>query len=62
MLKKAKDDAVKDLYKVIDAAVETIAQKRGMALVIDTDKESVTFINPIMGEDITEDVKALLVR
>ena len=33
-----------------------------MALVIDTDKESVTFINPIMGEDITEDVKALLVR
>jgi len=62
MLKKAKDDAVKDLYKVIDAAVETIAQKHGMALVIDTDKESVTFINPIMGEDITEDVKALLVR
>ena len=62
MLKKAKDDAVKDLYKVIDAAVETIAQKRGMALVIDTDKESVTFINPIMGEDITEDVKAILVR
>ena len=62
MLKKAKDDAVKDLYKVIDAVVETIAQKRGMALVIDTDKESVTFINPIMGEDITEDVKALLVR
>ena len=62
MLKKAKDDAVKDLYKVIDAAVETIAQKRRMAFVIDTDKESVTFINPAMGEDITEDVKALLVR
>lgn len=41
-------------------AVNIIAQERGYAFVLNTDKEAVTLINPALGEDITEAVKQLL--
>jgi outer membrane protein len=50
-------DAIKT---TINMAVNTVAQERGYAFVLNTDKEAVPFINPAMGEDITEAVKQLL--
>ena len=37
--------------------VSIIAQERGYAFVLNSDKQAVTFVNPAMGEDITEAVK-----
>ena len=45
---------------IINMAVNIIAQERGYAFVLNTDKEAVTFINPALGVDITEAVKQLL--
>ncbi len=44
----------------IDVIVSTIAQERGYAFVLNSDKQAVTFINPAMGEELTEVVKQLL--
>ena len=46
----------------IDVIVSTIAQERGYAFVLNSDKQAVTFINPAMGEEIGEAVKQLLVK
>jgi len=48
------------LNKTINAAVSAIATERGYAFVLNCDTTSVTFVNPTMGEDITEAVIQLL--
>ena len=48
------------IQSIIASVLKTIGQERGYAFIINTDKESVPFINPALGEDITSDVKALL--
>lgn len=60
MLSEAKANMMEAIKTTINMAVNIIAQKRGYAFVLNTDKEAVTFINPALGEDITEAVKQLL--
>lgn len=60
MLSEAKANMMEVIKTTINMAVNIIAQERGYAFVLNTDKEAVTFINPALGEDITEAVKQLL--
>lgn len=60
MLSEAKANMMEAIKTTINMAVNIIAQERGYAFVLNTDKEAVTFINPALGEDITEAVKQLL--
>lgn len=60
MLSEAEAKMMEVIKTTINMAVNIIAQERGYAFVLNTDKEAVTFINPALGEDITEAVKQLL--
>ena len=60
MLSEAEANMMEVIKTTINMAVNIIAQERGYAFVLNTDKEAVTFINPTLGEDITEAVKQLL--
>ncbi len=60
MLNDAEASMLDAIKTTINMAVNTVAQERGYAFVLNTDKEAVPFINPAMGEDITEAVKQLL--
>lgn len=60
MLSDAEAGMMEAVKTTINMAVNLIAQEHGYAFVLNTDKEAVTFINPALGEDITETVKQLL--
>ena len=60
MLSDAEAGMMEAVKTTINMAVDLIAQEHGYAFVLNTDKEAVTFINPALGEDITEAVKQLL--
>lgn len=60
LLKDAEAKLNAAINATINAAVARIAQERGYAFVLNTDKDAVTFINPEMGENVTEAVKQLL--
>ena len=62
MLSEAEANMMEVIKTTINMAVNIIAQERGYAFVLNTDKEAVTFINPALGEDITEAVKQLLIE
>ncbi|MDE7455817.1 MAG: OmpH family outer membrane protein [Prevotella sp.] len=58
LLDNAQAEQVSAMTATIQAAVNAIAKERGYAFVLNSDKQAVTFVNPSMGEDITEAVKA----
>ena len=60
MLNDVEDQMIATMRASIDVIVSTIAQERGYAFVLNSDKQAVTFINPAKGEDMTEAVKLLL--
>lgn len=60
LLADAENHQKSTLRNLIQAAVEQIGQERGYAFVLDTDIQATTWINPAMGEDISEAVKKLL--
>ena len=60
MLNDVEANLMNTIKTTINTAVSIIAQERGFAFVLNTDKEAVPFINPAQGEDITEAVKKLL--
>ena len=60
MLNDVEANLMNTIKTTINTAVSIVAQERGFAFVLNTDKEAVPFINPAQGEDITEAVKKLL--
>ena len=60
MLDDSEATMLNTIRAVVQSAVETVAQERGYAFVLDTDVKAATWLNPSMGEDMTEAVKALL--
>jgi outer membrane protein len=60
MLSDVEANLMNTIKTTINTAVSVVAQERGYAFVLNTDKEAVPFINPALGEDITEAVKVLL--
>ncbi len=60
LLKKTEAEMLDSIKAFIDRAVSLLAKEKGYAFVLNTDEKAVTYINPAMGEDITEEVKSLI--
>lgn len=60
LLCKAEAEAKAPIQQKLAEAVASVAQERGFAFVLNTDANAAPWINPAMGEDITEAVKAAL--
>ncbi len=58
LLKDTEANMLNTIKAKINGAVNDIAKEKGYAFVLNMDERAVTFINPAMGEDITEAVKA----
>ncbi len=58
LLKDTEANMLSAIKTTIDGAVSAIAKEKGYAFVLNRDERAVTFVNPDMGEDITEAVKA----
>jgi outer membrane protein len=56
LLGKAEKDAITPLKKTIQATITRIGQQKGLAFVVNTDGESMPYLNTTMGIDITEEV------
>jgi outer membrane protein len=48
------------LKQKLDEILRKIGEERGFAFILNTDNNNAPWLNPAMGEDITEAVKALL--
>ena len=61
-LAEAEAEAIAPLKEKLNAAIAKIANERGYAFVINTDAEACPYINPQMGDDISELVTKSLQR
>ena len=59
-LAKAEADALAPLRKKLDAAIATVAKRKGLALVVNTDSNACPFIDSEMGVDLQEDINRQL--
>ena len=60
LLSRAQYDAIAPLKQKLDEILRKIGEERGFAFILNTDNNNAPWLNPAMGEDITEAVKALL--
>lgn len=60
LLKQAETDAYAPVKKKLNEAVANVARELGYAFVINTDNDACPYVNPEMGEDATEAVKAAI--
>lgn len=62
LLEGARRDAEMPLKKMIANALAIIGQQGGYAFILNTDNNAVPFIDPAMGEDITDQLKQRLAK
>ena len=62
MLSDMEKSLIDGVKSTITSALIVIGQERGYAFILNTDQEAVPFINPDLGEDITAEVKAQLLK
>ena len=60
LLKQAEEDSFAPLRKKINGAAAKVGAEHGYAFILNTDGNACPYINPGMGEDATEAVKAAL--
>ncbi len=60
LLEKAEADAKAPIQEALNSALVAIGTERGYAFILNTDANATPWLNTAFGEDITEDVKALL--
>ena len=60
LMDEARESAMVPLREKLNAAIRTVGNKKGLAFVLNTDNNSVPFVNPAAGEDITASVAAYL--
>lgn len=60
LLAQATDDAYRPLRTKLQDAVTRIGEEEGYAFVLNTDGNTLPYINPMMGTDITEKIKEAL--
>lgn len=60
LLEQAEAEQRQALLQLIGAAVKAIGMDRGYAFILNTDANATPWLNPAMGEDITDDVKEFL--
>lgn len=60
LLADAENSMLTSIRTIVAQAVEKIGKERGYAFILDMDSNANTWINPAMGEDITEAVTSLV--
>ena len=56
LLNDAEASLRQKLQAALDAAITTVGQEGGYAFILNTDQHAAPFINPLMGEDVTQAV------
>ena len=62
LLEQAEEEQYQALLQLLGTAVKAIGMDRGYAFILNTDANATPWLNPTMGDDITEDVKDFLKR
>lgn len=62
LLKQAETDALSPVRRRLAAAVAAVGKDQGYAFILNTDNDACPYINPEMGEDATELIKAQLTK
>jgi len=60
LIDEARKEAMAPIRSRLEEAVKSIGRSRGYAFVLNTDSDACPYIDPALGEDITEAVKAAL--
>ncbi len=60
LLTQAEEDAIAPIKSRLSEALAAIGSEKGYAIIINTDEKATLWLNPAMGEDITETVKNYL--
>lgn len=60
LLKQAETDAYAPVKRKLDEAVAKVGREHGYAFVLNTDGDACPYVNPEMGEDATEAIKAAI--
>ena len=60
LMDEARQNAMAPLRDKLNAAIRLVGTKKNLAFVLNTDNNSVPFVNPAAGEDISANVAALL--
>ena len=60
MLNEMEAQLLLTVNQLLKAAVEQVGMQHGYAFILNTDADALPWLNPEMGEDVTEEVKAFL--
>lgn len=60
LLKQAEDESYKPLREKIAHAILSVGKNKGFAFILNTDNNTVPYINVAMGEDVTADITAAM--
>ena len=62
LLKNAETEAMKPLHEKLSAALAKVGKERGLAFILNTDGNSLPYVDPEQGENVTEFVRIELSR
>ena len=62
LLSQAEEEAMAPIRVRLAEVLDAIGRERGYAFIVNTDEKAPLWLNPAMGEDVSEAVKALLQR
>jgi outer membrane protein len=60
ILNETEEQLLESINLMVKICVQQVGQKHGYAFILNTDADALPWLNPEMGEDVTEEVKALL--
>ena len=60
ILEETEAQLMESINLMVKICVQQVGQKHGYAFILNTDADALPWLNPEIGEDITEEVKALL--
>ena len=60
ILNEQESQLMESINLMVKICVQQVGQKHGYAFILNTDADALPWLNPEMGEDVTEEVKALL--
>ena len=60
ILNETEAQLLESINLMVKICVQQVGQKHGYAFILNTDADALLWLNPEMGEDVTEEVKALL--
>lgn len=60
LLDKAEADMMQEVYNQLNAAISAVGQEHGYAFVLNRDGNAAPFVNPLMGDDVSDLVRVKL--